>query len=670
MLLRDFLAGGQAENPKEPYNLHIMCGITGFFNLVSDASAETLEACLQRMTDTIHHRGPDDSGTWADAEAGIALGFRRLAILDLSPAGHQPMLSADGRFVIIFNGEIYNFASLREELFGLGHGFHGSSDTEIMLAAIRQWGLKNAVQRFNGMFAFALWDRQECTLSLIRDRLGIKPLYYGWAGQTLLFGSELKALRAHPDFQADIDRDALALYLRHNYIPAPHTIYRGFFKLPPGCILTIRPGQRPGEERLSVYWSAREAVENGLSQPYQGGDNEAIDALENLLTRSIGLRMIADVPLGAFLSGGVDSSTVVALMQKQSSRPVQTFTIGFNEAGFDEAEHAKAVASHLGTDHTELYVTPEDARAIIPRLPTLYDEPFADSSQIPTFLVSQLARKHVTVSLSGDGGDELFGGYNRYFWTARLWNTIRWMPVSLRKRLAKSLTALPPKAWGRVLKNSGLPNPGDKIHKISEILSSPNPEAIYLDLVSHWKHPADVVLGGNEPLTALTDPSQWMNTSTLSEKMMSLDLVTYLPDDILAKVDRASMGASLEARVPYVDDHDVVEFAWQLPLNMKIRKGQGKWILRQVLYRHVPRQLIERPKVGFGVPIDSWLRGPLKDWAESLLDEKRLQREGFFHSAPIKQKLKEHLTGARNWQYYLWDILMFQAWKENTQTNG
>jgi len=647
-----------------------MCGITGFLDFTRSTSSETLENFIRRMSDSIQHRGPDDSGAWLDAASGVALGFRRLAILDLSPSGHQPMLSADGRFVIIFNGEIYNFASLRDELLGLGHSFRGSSDTEIMLAAIRQWGLQNAVQRFNGMFAFALWDRREQKLHLVRDRLGVKPLYYGWAGQTFLFGSELKALRAHPDFQADIDRDALALFLRHNYIPAPRSIYRGFFKLSPGCILTIRPDQRPGEECPSVYWSAREAVENGLNHPFQGDENEAIDALENLLTRSIGLRMIADVPLGAFLSGGVDSSTVVALMQKQSSRPVQTFTIGFNETGFDEAQHARAVASHLGTDHTELYVTPEEARAVIPRLPTLYDEPFADSSQIPTFLVSQLARKHVTVSLSGDGGDELFGGYNRYFWTTRLWNTIHWMPASLRKGLANGLTALPSKAWERILKNSSLPNPGDKIHKISEILVSPNPEAIYLDLVSRWKNPADVVIGGNEPLTALTDPSQWMNTSTLSEKMMSLDLVTYLPDDILAKVDRASMGASLEARAPYVDDHDVVEFAWQLPLEMKIRKGQGKWILRQVLYRHVPRQMIERPKMGFGVPIDSWLRGPLRDWAESLLDEKRLQREGYFHSAPIQQKLKEHLSGARNWQYYLWDILMFQAWKENTQANG
>ena len=643
-----------------------MCGITGFFDFTRSTSSEKLGNFIRLMSDSIQHRGPDDSGMWLDAVNGIALGFRRLAILDLSISGHQPMLSADNRFVIIFNGEVYNFTDLREELLGLGHSFHGSSDTEIILAAILQWGLKNAVQRFNGMFAFALWDRQEQNLHLVRDRLGVKPLYFGWAGQTFLFGSELKALRAHPDFQADIDCNALTLFLRHNYIPAPHTIYRGFFKLSPGCILTLHHGQRPGDEHISAYWLAREAVEDGLSHPFQGDENEAIDTLENLLTRSIGLRMIADVPLGAFLSGGVDSSTIVALMQKQSSRPVQTFTIGFNEAGFDEAKHAKAVAKHLGTDHTELYVTPEDARSIIPRLPILYDEPFADSSQISTFLVSQLARKHVTVSLSGDGGDELFGGYNRYFWTPRLWNAIQWMPASLRIGIAKGLSSLPPnKVWGQVLKNSSFSNPGDKIYKIVELLASPNPESIYLDLVSHWKSPSDVVIGGNEPLTALTDPLEWMKTSTLSEKMMSLDLITYLPNDILVKVDRASMGASLEVRAPYIDDHDIVEFAWRLPLEMKIRRGKGKWILRQVLYRYVPRQMIERPKMGFGVPIDSWLRGPLKDWAKSLLDEKRLQREGYFHSAPIQQKLKEHLSGARNWQYYLWDILMFQAWKEN-----
>jgi asparagine synthase (glutamine-hydrolysing) len=639
-----------------------MCGIAGFYNIAASQPQDELENILRRMTDSIRHRGPDDSGAWVDPRSGIALGFRRLAILDLSPTGHQPMTSADGRYIIIFNGEIYNYGSLRDELLGLGHIFQGSSDTEVMLAAVRQWGLQTAVQRFNGMFAFALWDGEGRTLHLVRDRLGVKPLYYGWLENTLVFGSELKALRAHPAFRQDIDRNALTLYLRHNYIPAPFTIYQGIHKLAPGHILTIRPGSEAGDERIESYWAPRTAVEKGITNPFKGDESAALEVLDGLLTRSIGLRMIADVPLGAFLSGGVDSSTVVALMQKQSSRPVRTFTIGFHETGFNEAEHALAVAKHLGTDHTELYVTPEEARAVIPRLPTLYDEPFADSSQIPTFLVSELARRHVTVSLSGDGGDELFGGYNRYSWATRIWGAVSWMPVSWRRATAHGLTALSPKQWSKLLWPTRLPNPGDKIHKLSEILTTPVREALYLDLISHWKQPASLVIDAQEPLTAVTDPLRWMNTSTFAERMMSLDLVTYLPDDILAKVDRASMGVSLEARTPFIDDHEVVEFAWKLPLRMKIRSGQGKWILRQLLYRYVPRKLIERPKMGFGVPIDSWLRGPLQPWAEDLLAESRLRREGFFQPEPIRQKWEEHLSGRRNWQYYLWDILMFQAW--------
>jgi asparagine synthase (glutamine-hydrolysing) len=646
-----------------------MCGITGFFDTTHSLSPDVQLNTVTRMSDSIRHRGPDDSGVFTDAEAGIALGFRRLAILDLSPTGHQPMQSADKRYIMVFNGEIYNFANLRDELRGFGHSFRGTSDTEIMLAAICQWGLRQAVQRFNGMFAFALWDKRERSLSLVRDRLGIKPLYYGWAGKTLLFGSELKTLRAHPDFHGEIDRDALTLFLRYSCIPAPYTIYRGVSKLPPACILTIRADQHPGDERPEAYWSAYEAVTNGLTHPFEGDENEAIDALENMLTHSIGQRMIADVPLGAFLSGGIDSSTIVALMQKQSSRPVKTFTIGFDEAGFDEAQYAKAVAQHLGTDHTELYVTPETARAVIPRLPTLYDEPFADPSQIPTFLVSELAHQHVTVSLSGDGGDELFGGYNRYFWTAQMWKTFGWAPVSLRKAMAASLARIPPRSWNRLLGASKMPNLGDKIHKIFEIMPAASPEAIYLDLVSLWKQPAELVIGASEPITPLTDRSTWLKTPSLAEQMMALDLVTYLPDDILAKVDRASMGTSLEARAPFLDDHETVEFAWKLPLKLKIRDGKGKWILRQVLYRHVPREMFDRPKMGFGVPIDSWLRGPLRSWAESLLEEKRLLREGYFNPAPIRQKWQEHLSGGRNWQYYLWNMLMFQAWLEN-ETSG
>ena len=645
-----------------------MCGITGFFDTTHSLSSETQLNTVTRMSDSIRHRGPDDSGAWVDAESGIALGFRRLAILDLSPTGHQPMQSADERFAIVFNGEIYNFASLHDELLKLGHTFRGTSDTEIMLAAICQWGLRPAVQRFNGMFAFALWDKRERSLSLVRDRLGIKPLYYGWAGKTLLFGSELKTLRAHPDFHGEIDRDALTLFLRYSHIPAPYSIYRGVNKLPPACILTIRADQHPGDGHPEAYWSAREAVINGLAQPFAGSEIEAIDALESQLTRSIGLRMIADVPLGAFLSGGIDSSTIVALMQKQSSRPVKTFTIGFNETGFDEAQYAKAVSRHLGTDHTELYVTPETARAVIPRLPMLYDEPFSDSSQIPTFLVSELARQHVTVSLSGDGGDELFGGYDYYFWGKRIWDSIRWLPMPLRRAVASGLGLISPQCWKNLFKNSGLPYSADIIQKISRMLASPTPDIIYLDLVSHWKQPEQVVIGGKEPLTYITGPAQRVKIPTFTEQMMSQDLVTHLPDDILTKVDRATMGTSLEARVPFIDDHEVVEFAWTLPLGMKIRHGKGKWILRQVLYRHVPQQMIERPKMGFGVPIDSWLREPLRPWAENLLNEKRLCQEGYFNPEPIQQKWREHLSGKRNWQFYLWDVLMFQAWLEK-ETN-
>lgn len=648
-----------------------MCGITGFLDSRQSIPSENIQASIDCMCKAISHRGPDDFGSWIDAEVGIALGFRRLAILDLSPTGHQPMLSADGRYGIVFNGEVYNFADLRIELSALGHVFRGRSDTEIMLAAICQWGLEPAVRRFNGMFAFALWDRRLHQLHLVRDRLGIKPLYYGWMGTILLFGSELKAVRSHPAFHAEVDRDALALYLRYNYIPAPYTIYQGVFKLTPGSILTIQPGEA-GVSNPVPYWSAWEAVERGLAHPFKGDDAEAVETLDGSLRRSIGLRMIADVPLGAFLSGGIDSSTVVALMQVQSSRPIKTFTIGFHESGFDEARHARLVAQHLGTEHTELYVSPEETRSIIPLLPALYDEPFADSSQIPTYLVAKLARQHVTVSLSGDGGDELFGGYNRYFWTSRIWKHIGWLPAGLRGLAANTIRSVSPSTWADAIHSAGgifpaarnFPNAGDKIQKLAGILSSKNREAVYLDLVSQWKTPADIIFEAHEPDTVLTDSTRQMNKSSLSERMMFLDLVTYLPDDILVKVDRASMGVSLEVRAPYLDDHEMVELAWSLPLGMKIRNGQGKWVLRQVLSKYVPGNLLKRPKMGFGVPIDSWLRNPLREWAEALLDAGRLRHEGFFHPEPIRQKWTEHLGGGHNWQYDLWSILMFQAWHE------
>ena len=647
-----------------------MCGITGFIDLSYKYDTEALEELATSMADKIQHRGPDAQGIWVDPEVGIALGFRRLAILDLTPTGDQPMVSADGRYVIVFNGEVYNFAELRSKLEALGHSFRGRSDTEVMLAAFCQWGVEAAVKQFNGMFSFALWDRKERNLYLVRDRLGIKPLYYGRMGSTFLFGSELKSLRAHPAFKADIDRNVLALFLRHNYIPAPHSIYRDIYKLKPGTILVVNTNTSQPDDTTTAYWSAKDIAEVGTREPFQGTEEEAAEELDHLLRESIRLRMIADVPLGAFLSGGVDSSTVVALMQAQSDRPVRTFTIGFHEADYNEAQFANAIAMHLGTEHTELYVTPEEAQAVIPKLPTLYDEPFSDSSQVPTFLISELTRRFVTVSLSGDGGDELFGGYNRYFRGRRFQLSARWLPGPIRKVLFKLVDSVPAKSWQSIAtildktipSTSAIPQLGDKVQKLAGIINLDTPEQFYYHLISHWKDPTSVVLGANEPLTTVTDCSQWAQVPDFTRWMMFLDLVTYLPDDILVKVDRASMGVSLEARVPLLDDHRVVEFAWSLPLSMKIRRGKSKWLLRQVLYQYVPRSLIERPKMGFGVPIDVWLRGPLREWAESLLDERRLRQEGFFNPSPIRHKWAEHLEGKRNWHYHLWDVLMFQAW--------
>ena len=627
---------------------------------------------VQEMAAAIAHRGPNDAGVWVDTDARIALGHRRLSIVDLSPAGHQPMLSGSGRYVIAFNGEIYNHLDCRASL-AMTTTWRGHSDTETLLAGFDAWGIQATVERCIGMFAFAVWDRQTRTLTLGRDRLGEKPLYYGWQGQgqhaVFLFGSELKALKAHPAFAAGIDRNALCLLMRHNYIPAPYSIYQGIAKLAPGCLLSVSLAQR--EPKLTRYWSAANVAVTGCAKPFTGTPGQAVDALEVLLKSAVHQQMMADVPLGAFLSGGVDSSTVVALMQAQSKQRVKTFTIGFNEAGYNEAVHAKAVAAHLGTEHTELYVSAQQALEVIPRLPTLYCEPFSDSSQIPTFLVAQLARQQVTVSLSGDGGDELFCGYNRYLLANRLWQKISLLPPVARRWAARGLTALSPARWNALLGpvQGLLPgvlrqaNPGDKLHKAAGVLASSSVDALYLGLVSHWDDPASVVMGGQEPPTLLSGNTPQLTGLDEIERMMALDALSYLPDDILVKVDRAAMGVSLESRVPLLD-HRVVEFAWSLPQAMKLRDGVGKWALRQVLYRHVPKALIERPKMGFGVPIDDWLRGPLRDWAEALLDESRLRREGFFHPAPIRRKWAEHLSGARNWQYHLWDVLMFQAWLE------
>ena len=653
-----------------------MCGISGFLDASCRLGKYELQAQAAAMVNTLHYRGPDDSGTWADAEAGIVLAHRRLAILDLSQGGHQPMLSVCGRYVITFNGEIYNFKSLRGELIGLGYEFRGRSDTEVMLACISQWGLVSAVKRFNGMFAFALWDRGGRQLHLVRDRFGEKPLYYGWMGKTFLFGSELKALRAHPHCEAEINRDGLTLFLRHNYVPAPYSIYKGISKVLPGTIATISPNAIGCSPLFTRYWSVQGSAQQGVAETFAGSEIEAVACLDELFRDAVKLRMEADVPLGAFLSGGIDSSTIVSLMQAQSSKPVQTFTIGFNEDGYNEAHSAKAVACHLGTAHTELYVRPEEAMAVIPRLPTLYDEPFADSSQIPTFLISELARRDVTVSLSGDGGDELFAGYDRYFWSLRIWQKMRGMSRRSRVLAAKGLRMLSRDTWESIVQSLApiLPeriirrSPGVKVHRLAELLMTECSEELYLSLVSHWKTPASLISGASEPPTVLTDRAQWADVPDFLHRMMSFDMMSYLPDDILVKIDRASMGVSLETRVPFLD-HRLAEFAWRLPLSMKIRDGQGKWLLRQILYRYVPKALVERPKKGFRIPLDSWLRGPLREWAESLLDEKRLRDQGFFDPHPIREMWAEHLSSRHNWEYHLWDVLMFQAWLENNRLN-
>jgi len=649
-----------------------MCGLTGIFAPTSNIEQNNLVLWTEAAADALRHRGPDDGATWVDAHAGIAFGHRRLSIIDLSPTGKQPMASADGRFVIAYNGEIYNFRDLRIELEGAGVGFQGHSDTEVLLAAISHWGLVPALERANGMFAFALWDRESRTLHLARDRLGQKPLYYGWAGKAFVFGSELKALRQYPDFDTTIDNGALTLLLRHSAIPAPHSVYRDCRKLMPGTVLAIEPDQIAGRSlpEPEPYWSATQQARAGLADPFDMPDTEAVESLDRMLRNAVRGCMVSDVPLGAFLSGGIDSSTVVALMQAQSNRPVKTFSIGFTEAAYNEADAAAAVAGHLGTDHTELYITPADAQAVIPDLPQIYGEPFADSSQIPTYLVSQLARQQVTVSLSGDGGDEIFGGYNRYTWANNLKRGIDLAPLSLRRLTRHCLAGVAPRHWDSAYKTIAplLPRRlrhaqvGDKLHKLAEIIDSPNREEMYRRLVSQWKQPHQAIPTATEPATCLSDTASWPNLPDFTQQIMLLDALVYLPDDILVKLDRAAMATSLESRVPYLD-HRVFEFAWRLPLSQKIRNGTGKWILREVLARYVPRHLFERPKMGFGVPVGDWLRGDLREWAEDLLSVDSLNRGGLFETEVVRDVWTQHLRGDRNLQHQLWPLLMFEAWR-------
>lgn len=639
-----------------------MCGITGFWDLKRSSTSDALSTTVRRMSDAIAHRGPDASGIWTDAEQGVAFGHLRLSIIDLSPTGHQPMCSADGRYVMIFNGEIYNYLALRDELAALGHHYKGHSDTEVMLAAFVEWGIKASLEKFNGMFAFAVWDRETHQLTLARDRIGEKPLYYGYFNNTLIFASELKAFRVHPAFEPSLNRDAMALYLRFNYIPTPYSIYNGVYKLPPASLLTLKDGDTLPDVQPEPYWSVYEAVMAGSQNSFDTtSETEIIDQLEALLSDAVKLRMVSDVPLGAFLSGGVDSSVVVALMQAQQSQAVQTFTIGFSEEGYNEAHYAKAVAEHLGTAHTELYLTSQEAMAIIPRLPQLYDEPFADSSQIPTFLVSQLARQKVTVSLSGDGGDELFAGYSRYNENFKRWQTIARLPAKMRQLIAQNGQSLmSPSRNARLLGSRW----GRKFATSLDVLSIDSRHALYHRAMSQWKKPSQVVLNSHEPATIFTQPHTWPPIEDYIDWMSYMDMLSYLPDDILVKLDRASMGVALEGRIPLLD-HRIVEFVWRLPSQLKMRDGKGKWALRQVLYRYVPENLIERPKMGFGVPIEAWLRGPLRAWAEALLDENRLQREGFFDAQIVRQKWQMFLQDSSHAHYELWILLMFQAWLEN-----
>jgi len=637
-----------------------MCGIAGFWGI-----NHCDPAIAQRMGLQIQSRGPDDSGVWVDEAAGLALAHRRLSIIDLSPAGHQPMHSPCGRFTLVFNGEIYNHEDLRHELETVGGAFdwRGHSDTETLLAGLRHWGMDTCLQHLNGMFAFALWDRLERSLFLARDRMGEKPLYYGRSGKSFLFGSELKALTAHPDWRGEINRDVLALYMRHNYVPAPWSIYKGIRKLPPAHYVTVQDGGNTISEPV-CYWDLP-SIAARAGNPSTGDVESLTDQLDDLLHDAVGRRMRADVPLGAFLSGGIDSTMVVAQMQAQSTRAVKTFSIGFHETDHNEAHHAGAVAAYLGTDHTEHYVTHEEAMSVIPRLPEIYDEPFADSSQIPTFLVSQLARRQVTVSLSGDGGDELFCGYTRYALGYTIWRKLRLLPRVFRLAAALGLRHAP----AHVLENLQQLFPqrirvsylSDRLPKLAEMLPHKDSTSFYRDLISHWKQPTHVVLGAKEPSTLLDQPGQLPDLPDFRDRMMLLDMLTYLPGDILTKIDRASMAVSLETRVPLLD-HRLVEFAWSVPIAYKAHNGQGKWLLRRVLDRYVPHTMVDRPKMGFRVPIEFWLRGPLREWAEELLNDKRLREEGFLDPKPIRNLWYEHASGRRRWHPHLWNVLMFQAW--------
>jgi asparagine synthase (glutamine-hydrolysing) len=643
-----------------------MCGFAGVLTS-SGSNALDLSDWARRMVAPIAHRGPDDSGVWADQESGVALGFRRLSIIDLSPLGHQPMRSASGRFVAVFNGEVYNFADLRRELESAGHAFRGHSDTEVVLAAFEEWGIGAAVRRFVGMFAIAVWDARRRELSLIRDRLGKKPLYVYREPGLISFGSELKALIAGPSFDRSIDPEALASYFRYLYVPAPRTIFRRTVKIPAGHILTITKPDEP-LPASKAYWSLRDVARRGLADPI-ACETDAIDELDALVSDAVRCRMSSDVPLGALLSGGIDSSTIVALMQEASSRPVQTYTIGFDAEEFDEASHAAEVARHLGTDHTELGISGDDACSLVPRLPEIFDEPLADPSGLPTFFVSQLARRHVTVALCGDGGDELFGGYNRYVYGTRMLPRVGRVPSGLRRRVAAGIGSVPSGTWDRLSLVTalvpGMPSQriGERVHKLGNVMSAASVGDMYRSLLSAWQQPGTLVADACEDDDQNGQIVDGAEPRELLDRMMLADQIAYLPDDLLAKVDRASMAVSLEVRAPLLD-HRVVELSWRLPQTLKLRGTTGKWALRQVLYRRVPRRLVDRPKMGFSVPIDRWLRGPLREWAEDLLSIDRLRRDDLVDPEPVERAWSDLCAGRRQTGTALWAVLMFQAWRE------
>lgn len=652
-----------------------MCGLVGFLQEKNFSADDEKKSLLLDMANRLEHRGPDSLGHWLDPDDGIGLAHRRLKIIDLSEAGAQPMISSDLNMILVFNGEIYNHIEIREALLTEGKviDWRGHSDTETLLESFLFWGIEKTLSVIVGMFAFALWDRSKRSLTIGRDRLGEKPLYYGWQGEgsnkVFLFGSELKSLKVHPSFVPEVDREALKSFMRFGYVPTPHSIYRNISKLPPGNILSVSSAEPTPV--ITPYWDIRKIATANSKIPFDGAGQDLVSELDSLLRNSIKLQMVSDVPLGVFLSGGIDSSAVASIMQQQSKCPIKTYTLGFEEQGYDEAKHARAIASHLGTDHNELYVSADKSLELIPKLAEIYCEPFADSSQIPTFLVAQLAKSDVTVALSGDGADEVFGGYNRYVALDKYWPVLDKLPIVLREFLAKALLSVPPNQWDSILTpiDRFLPKPlrfnnaGQKIHKTAGVVASATIGEVHQKLVSAWNDPSQLVKSTTNTEFPIIDVA--VDAAGLDEihTMMLIDTENYLPDDILVKVDRASMANSLEVRAPFLD-HRILEFAWNLPKDMKIRNGQGKWILRQVLNKYVPKELFERPKMGFQLPIAEWLRGPLRDWGEALLDERRLREEGFFYPEPIRAKWCEHQSAERDWSSQLWAVLMFQSWLE------